>query len=95
MKYISYKDKICRDNVSSFEISRRLLLYIRLVYGNIFATHLLEKLAKDGAFLSRIRRPCLRTGRNRSVLGRYRVSRLEIRRLLAKGVVPGLQKASW
>jgi small subunit ribosomal protein S14 len=52
-------------------------------------------LAKEGAFISRIQRPCIVTGRNKSVLRRYRVSRIEIRRLLSKGSVPGLRKSSW
>jgi small subunit ribosomal protein S14 len=95
MKYINFKDKLCRERVSSSEVSRKLLLYIRRVYGSTAATHLLEKLAKEGAFVSRIQRPCIVTGRNKSVLRRYRVSRIEIRRLLSKGSVPGLRKSSW
>jgi site-specific recombinase XerD len=42
MKYINFKDKLCRERVSSSEVSRKLLLYIRRVYGSTAATHLLE-----------------------------------------------------
>jgi ribosomal protein S14 len=95
MRHINIDDKLRRDFISSSEISRRLLLYLRRVYGGNLITHLLEKLSKEGCNISKVQTPCLVTGRSRGVLRRYRLSRIETRRLFAKGILPGVRKSSW
>nr|YP_009073538.1 ribosomal protein S14 [Scytosiphon lomentaria]AIQ78542.1 ribosomal protein S14 [Scytosiphon lomentaria] len=45
--------------------------------------------------LSRVHNHCIDTGRSRSVIGFYKISRLQLRRLVSKGSIPGLRKACW
>nr|YP_011008277.1 ribosomal protein S14 [Hapterophycus canaliculatus]WBP70178.1 ribosomal protein S14 [Hapterophycus canaliculatus] len=45
--------------------------------------------------LSRVHNHCVDTGRSRSVIGFYKVSRLQLRRLISKGCIPGVRKACW
>nr|WBP70282.1 ribosomal protein S14 [Scytosiphon lomentaria]BAI67905.1 ribosomal protein S14 [Scytosiphon lomentaria] len=45
--------------------------------------------------LSRVHNHCVDTGRSRSVIGFYKISRLQLRRLVSKGSIPGLRKACW
>lgn len=45
--------------------------------------------------LSRVHNHCVETGRSRSVIGFYKISRLQFRRLASKGALPGLQKSCW
>lgn len=48
-----------------------------------------------GSSLSRVHNHCVETKRSRSVISFYKLSRLEFRRLVSKGVLPGLRKACW
>lgn len=45
--------------------------------------------------LCRIHNYCIDTGRSRSVIRYYKLSRLRLRRLASNGCLPGLTKASW
>ena len=45
--------------------------------------------------LSRIRNLCVRTGRARAVFKKFKISRIELRRLASFGLIPGMSKASW
>lgn len=44
---------------------------------------------------NRLRRLCNLTGRSRSVYRKFGISRIALRELADKGMVPGLKKASW
>lgn len=44
---------------------------------------------------TRLRRLCKMTGRSRGVYRKFGISRIMIRDLADKGVIPGLRKASW
>ena len=46
-------------------------------------------------FSTRKVRRCEITGRARSVYRKFRVSRIVLRELALKGMVPGMKKASW
>ena len=43
----------------------------------------------------RVRNRCLLTGRSRGYLRRFRLSRLEFRRLALQGMISGVTKSSW
>jgi len=45
--------------------------------------------------LSRIHDYCVQTGRSRSIIGLYKLSRLRLFKLASKGAIPGLLKSSW
>ena len=45
--------------------------------------------------LSRVHNHCVETNRSRSVIGFYKISRLQFRRLASKGSLSGLRKACW
>lgn len=45
--------------------------------------------------LSRTHNHCVETGRSRSVIGFYKMSRLHFRRLASKGALTGLIKSCW
>ena len=45
--------------------------------------------------LSRVHNHCVETHRSRSVIGFYKMSRLQLRRLASMGVLPGIRKACW
>lgn len=45
--------------------------------------------------LSRIHNYCIETGRSRSVISFYRLSRLRLRKHASQGNITGLSKASW
>lgn len=45
--------------------------------------------------LCRVHNYCINTKRSRSVLQFYKISRLQLRRLISKGSIPGLRKACW
>lgn len=44
---------------------------------------------------TRIRNRCTVTGRGRSVLSQFRVSRIVFRELALRGLIPGITKSSW
>lgn len=54
----------------------------------------LAELPRNGS-KTRIRNRCILTGRARSIHQPFKLSRLSFRRLAAKGLLPGVYKASW
>ncbi|MEM6474133.1 MAG: 30S ribosomal protein S14 [Planctomycetota bacterium] len=44
---------------------------------------------------TRLRRLCKMTGRSRGVYRKFGISRIMLRELADKGVIPGLRKSSW
>lgn len=46
-------------------------------------------------FSTRKVRRCAITGRSRGVYRKFRVSRIMLRELAHKGLIPGMRKASW
>lgn len=50
---------------------------------------------KEPKFSTRKRNRCLITGRSRGVYRKFGVSRIVLRELALKGLIPGMRKASW
>lgn len=44
---------------------------------------------------TRVHNHCILTNRSRGNLSRFQLSRISFRNLAAKGLLPGIQKASW
>ena len=53
------------------------------------------KASKAPKFSTRTVRRCQITGRARGVYRKFRVSRIVLRELAHKGLIPGMRKASW
>ena len=54
-----------------------------------------EKMKRKPKFSTRRENRCELTGRSRGVYRKFRVSRIVLRELALKGMVPGMRKASW
>ena len=54
----------------------------------------LGNLPRDSS-ATRSRRRCEITGRPRSTLRKFKISRMVLREMALKGMIPGLKKASW
>ncbi|BBA84680.1 30S ribosomal protein S14 [endosymbiont of Euscepes postfasciatus] len=54
----------------------------------------LQKLPKNSCKI-RIRNRCYITGRSRSYLRRFGLSRIKLREMAMLGLIPGLKKSSW
>ncbi len=53
------------------------------------------KMKKQPKFSTRKVSRCEITGRSRSVYRKFRISRIMLRELALKGMIPGMRKASW
>ena len=53
------------------------------------------KMNETPKYSTRKRNRCLITGRSRGVYRKFGVSRIVLRELALKGMVPGMRKASW
>lgn len=53
------------------------------------------RMQREPKFSSRRENRCKITGRGRSVYRKFGVSRIVLRELALKGMVPGMRKASW
>jgi small subunit ribosomal protein S14 len=53
------------------------------------------RMQREPKFSSRRENRCQITGRGRSVYRKFGVSRIVLRELALKGMVPGMRKASW
>ena len=75
--------KSIQKNVSDFSTTKRFAASIRL-----------SKLRKNGSKV-KVRNRCVLTGRPRGVYNFFKLSRIMIRDLVSKGLLPGVVKASW
>ena len=54
-----------------------------------------EQMKREPKFSTRKVRRCQLTGRSRGVYRKFGVSRIVLRELALKGMIPGMRKASW
>jgi small subunit ribosomal protein S14 len=54
----------------------------------------LERFSKNSK-RTRIRNRCILTGRSKGVVGLFNISRIKVREMISKGVIPGVKKSSW
>lgn len=99
MKALFQKDLNRRKTVQKY-LSKRLCL--NFLYKNEF----LPKKVRYAALLHltilpknsskvRIKNRCIFSYRGRSIYSKFRMSRIEIRRRILKGLLPGFKKSSW
>jgi small subunit ribosomal protein S14 len=55
----------------------------------------MARMKRTPKFSTRIVRRCEISGRPRGVYRKFRVSRIVLRELALKGMIPGMRKASW
>jgi small subunit ribosomal protein S14 len=99
MKYLVEKDKLRRYLFEKFEKKRLCLKALSLdkrldLSSRLFFKMKLNLLKKNGS-KTRIKNRCVFTGRGRSVIRYFRMSRLQVRDLYMKGVLHGVRKSSW
>ena len=54
----------------------------------------LAKLPRDASPV-RLSRRCNATGRKRAYIGRFQISRIQLREMASMGLIPGVTKSSW
>ena len=92
------KDKINRKLVQVFEKKKLLYKYImnNLLLPEEVRLKAYKELSKlNYGFKSSINTRCVLTGRGRSVLSMYKVSRIMFKKLASNGLLDGIKKSSW
>lgn len=99
MKHLLVKDKKKRNLVKFFELKRLILksllfnLNLNLnLRENIYA--LFIKFNKNTSKV-RLRNRCVFTNQSRFIFTKFKVSRLEFKRLIVKGKIVGVYRKSW
>lgn len=77
-------------NLKSLLKNKRLPLADR-----VLATAIKSRWISRNAFLTRVRNHCVITGRSRSVLQKYKVSRIIFRNFALKGIFTGVRRSVW
>ena len=54
-----------------------------------------QRMKRKSKFSTRDQVRCELTGRKRGVYRKFRISRIMLRELALKGMIPGMRKASW
>jgi len=99
MYYIIKREKIRRDIVLKQEKKRRVLKALwqnrKLQFITRYLIFLeLMNLAVNGNKV-RLKNRCIETGRGKSVLREFHISRIKFRDRLRNGELPGVRKSSW
>jgi ribosomal protein S14 len=89
-KYRYLKDKSYLKNIINSYIIKDKYLSKEISLKNIIKKNNL----KNGS-ISKIKNKCLISGRNRSVLKKFKLSRMFLKNLGVAGYINGLRKASW
>jgi len=99
MKYLVEKDKKRRKIFEKHEKQRLCLKALSRDKRLAFSLRLLYKLKlqmfKKNSSKTRIKNRCVFTGRSRSTIRFFRMSRLQVRDLYIKGLLYGVRKSSW
>ena len=74
--------KILQENSAGFSVTKRFAASIRL-----------SRSRKDGSKV-KVRNRCVLTGRPRGVYNYFKISRIMIRELVSKGLLPNVKKAT-
>nr|YP_011008381.1 ribosomal protein S14 [Sporochnus bolleanus]WBP70352.1 ribosomal protein S14 [Sporochnus bolleanus] len=88
-----------RQSFASYEVKRKALQAVATNQDLEVSLRWWAQLEKSKlprrSSLSRVRNRCVDTNRSRSVISIYKLSRLQFRRLVSKGVFSGFRKACW
>jgi ribosomal protein S14 len=99
MKSTIYKDKIKRKNFSLFELERFVLKSI-IKNKNIFSSLIYYSILKlDSVFKyaskNKINNYCIYTFRKKSILSKFKMSRITFLNLSRFGYISGIKKSIW
>lgn len=101
MKAVQIRDKKRRKLYEKVLYSRFVLKFLikkNYIYTNpILYKHIqtsFEELSKDSNKIRLVNR-CLITGQSRSVLRKFKLSRIKVRELALAGMLNGISKSSW
>lgn len=83
------KNEISYLIYKAFACNKILPVRKRLTYFNLLDN------ARKNTSITRIRNRCLITGRGRGIIREYGLSRIELKRRIEAGLIPGMRKASW
>lgn len=93
------KDRFKREVVKTYEVSRRKLASIshnlELPMTERFQARLSLHLLPRDSSATRVRNRCVVSSRPRGVYRKFKVSRIVIREMVGKKLIPGLKKSSW
>lgn len=78
-----------RRVLKAISVNRRINISVRW-----WAQVKLSALPRLGS-ISKLNNYCVQTGRSRSTINFYKLSRLRLRKLASTGSLPGLKKACW
>ena len=96
MKNLDYKR---RQSFALYESKRKVLQSVATNQNLDISIRWWAQLEKSKlprkSSLSRVHNYCVNTKRSRSVIRFYKMSRLQLRRLISKGSMSGLRKACW
>jgi small subunit ribosomal protein S14 len=96
MKFQKIKDKKRRQNVKSFEQVRRALKACAVSETGDFQLQCLIKLQSldPNSSPTRIKSRCVVTNRPRGVRRRFKLSRVELRKQVLSGKIPGYRRST-
>jgi small subunit ribosomal protein S14 len=97
-KKFNQKDFVSRLEVKKYEDQRIALKTIQhsslIDFQNRFLASLQLSNLKFSSFPNKIRNRCILTGRSRGVYNFFKISRIMIKDLASRGLLPGIKKAS-
>ncbi len=97
-KKFNQKDYFSRLQVKRFEDQRIALKTLQrsslIDFKNRFLASLQLSKLKFSSFPNKLRNRCILTGRSRGVYNFFKISRIMIKDLASRGLLPGLKKAS-
>ena len=97
-KKFNQKDLVSRLDVQRFEDQRIALKVAQrsslMDFKNRFLASLQLSKLKSTSYPNKIRNRCILTGRSRGVYNFFKISRIMIKDLVSRGLIPGLKKAS-
>ena len=88
------RDKKRRKCVTEHYADLLKLKGMQKFYRNPEFAKYLSEFPRD-AHISRVRNRCAVTGRGRSVLRDFKLSRLKFRQIADQGLIPGVTRSSW
>ncbi len=95
LKKKNIKIRINKDNSFINNIIQSSIIKDRYLPKEVSYFSLNKKNKLKNATISKIKNKCLISGRNRSVLKKFRLNRMFLKNLGVNGLINGLKKSSW
>jgi small subunit ribosomal protein S14 len=98
-KYLRYSDLLIRKNFTKIEQKRFILkaiihdLRLSKKIRDVASNELMK--FKHNTYLTQAKNRCLFTNRSRWVIRKFKVSRMQFKKMASKGLLEGVKKSSW